>query len=269
MTLEELRALPKDQRVILDSRSKWSYLWGHVPGAQSTGSWKDYAVTKGGVQGQLNQDKRFLVQKLGTLGIGPSKTIVLYGDPEDKWRQDGRFFWMFEYLGFTQVFLLKGGFGGWKKAGLPVERGSANPPAPSDLTEQDIVFKPDALADQTWINKRLGDPNLVIIDNREQHEYEGAIPYGSTRGGHIPGALHIDWRDFFDSTGAMKQNAELQSLLSKNKITPGQEIVVYCTGGVRSAMAYFVFRTLGYSVRNYDGSWWDWSHNPSLPAEIS
>jgi len=67
----------------------------------------------------------------------------------------------------------------------------------------------------------------------------------------------------------MKQSTELQSLLTQNKIAPGMDVVVYCTGGVRSAMAYFVFRTLGYSVRNYDGSWWDWSHNPTLPAESS
>ena len=44
-----------------------------------------------------------------------------------------------------------------------------------------------------------------------------------------------------------------------NEINPNKEVIVYCTGGVRSAMAYFVFRFLGYEVRNYDGSWWDWS----------
>jgi len=34
-------------------------------------------------------------------------------------------------------------------------------------------------------------------------------------------------------------------------------------------MAYFVLRHLGYKVRNYDGSWWDWSQNPKLPIELS
>lgn len=62
MTPEELHSLPENQRVILDTRSKWGYLWGHIPGAQSTGSWKDFATTKDGVQGQLNRDKKFLVE---------------------------------------------------------------------------------------------------------------------------------------------------------------------------------------------------------------
>ena len=58
-------------------------------------------------------------------------------------------------------------------------------------------------------------------------------------------------------------------LLKQYGIIPEMEIVVYCTGGVRSAMAYFVFRYLGYQVRNYDGSWWDWSQNSKLPIELS
>ena len=50
--------------------------------------------------------------------------------------------------------------------------------------------------------------------------------------------------------------------------TPNKEVIVYCTGGVRSAMAYFVFRFLGYEVRNYDGSWWDWSQS-TFPIEAN
>jgi thiosulfate/3-mercaptopyruvate sulfurtransferase len=113
----------------------------------------------------------------------------------------------------------------------------------------------------------LGSQDLVLIDNREKHEFDGATPYGSSRGGHIPGALHIDWREFFKPDGTLKSRGELNSLLKAKSIHSDQEIVVYCTGGVRSAMAYFVFRYLGYKVRNYDGSWWDWSHNPKLPVE--
>ena len=60
----------------------------------------------------------------------------------------------------------------------------------------------------------------------------------------------------------------LTTLLAKKGIRADQEIVVYCTGGVRSGMAYYAFRSMGYSVRNYDGSWWDWSSQTKLPIEV-
>ena len=108
---------------------------------------------------------------------------------------------------------------------------------------------------------------LVVIDNRTKKEYEGATPYGSARGGHIPKAIHIPWEQFFTQNSVLKNKQDLSALLEKNGIRSDQEIVVYCTGGVRSGMAYYAFRSLGVSVRNYDGSWWDWSFHSELPVE--
>ena len=252
---------------MIDTRSSWKYLLGHIPGAINLSDWKKFTIKSGDVRGRINQNKDFIVQKLRALGIDHQKTIIIYGDLSDKWRTDGRFFWMFEFYGFKRVSLLKGGFQNWEKAGFQKERGFGQDPKPSALETSDINFNQDILANQSWIVSQLGSQNIVLIDNREKHEFDGATPYGSSRGGHIPGALHIDWRDFFEPNGTLKPRKALNSLLKSKNIQSGQEIVVYCTGGVRSAMAYFVFRYLGYKVRNYDGSWWDWSHNPKLPIE--
>jgi thiosulfate/3-mercaptopyruvate sulfurtransferase len=108
---------------------------------------------------------------------------------------------------------------------------------------------------------------LSIIDTRTLKEFQGSTPYGSQKGGHIPGAIHIDWRDFFDKEGLLKNRNALVSALKQYDISAKKEVVVYCTGGVRSAMAYFVLKYLGIKARNYDGSWWDWSA-AKLPAEL-
>jgi thiosulfate/3-mercaptopyruvate sulfurtransferase len=267
ITPEQVQSLATNERVLIDTRPSWKYLLGHIPGAINLSDWKEFTIKSDGVPGQINQDKEFIVQKLRSLGIDHQKSIIIYGDLSDKWRTDGRFYWTFEFYGFKRVALLKGGFQNWNKAGFPKERGFGKTPKPSILDASDIHFNREVLADQSWIVSRLGSQNIALIDNREKHEFDGGTPYGSSRGGHIPGALHIDWREFFDSKGNLKPRKTLNSLLKSKGIQSNQEIVVYCTGGVRSAMAYFVFRFLGYKVRNYDGSWWDWSHNPQLPIE--
>jgi thiosulfate/3-mercaptopyruvate sulfurtransferase len=267
ITPEQVQSLSKNELVLIDTRPSWKYLRGHIPGSINLSDWKEFTIKYNGVPGQINRDKKFIIQKLQTLSIDHQKTIVLYGDLSDKWRTDGRFFWMFEFYGFKRVALLKGGFQNWENAGFSKERGFGDTLKPSLLKVSDIKFNWDILADQNWIASRLGSQNIVLIDNREKHEFDGATPYGSSRGGHIPGALHIDWREFFKSDGTLKPRKTLDALLKSKDIQPSREIVVYCTGGVRSAMAYFVFRHLGYKVRNYDGSWWDWSRNPKLPIE--
>jgi len=264
---EQVQDIPKNERILIDTRPSWKYLLGHIPGAINTNNWKEFTVRSHGVPGQINQDKKFIVQKLRSLGIDHQKTIIIYGDMLDKWRTDGRFFWMFEYYGFKRVALLKGGFQNWVEAGFQKNRGFSQTPKPSSITTSSINFNQKTLATQNWIATRIGSQDIALIDNREKYEFDGATPYGSTKGGHIPGALHIDWREFFESNGNLKSREELDSLLRSKGIKSNQEIVVYCTGGVRSAMAYFVFRHLKYRVRNYDGSWWDWSHNPKLPIE--
>ena len=269
INLESLKSISLDKLIIIDTRSKYKYLLGHIPNAIHLGKWQDFTQKIKGVRGVLIENPKFIVTKFNRYGIHPNKTIVIYGEPNDPWREDGRFFWMFERFGFDKVAIFEGGVKKWKSLGNRLEFGPAKEAAKSLLTPKDIRLNHGVAADQQWIMKRLGSKTLSIIDNRTREEYQGASPYGSPRGGHIPSAVHIHWPDFFLSNGHMKSKTELLNILNQFNITYGKEVVVYCTGGVRSAMAYFVLRCLGYNVRNYDGSWWDWSQNPELPIELS
>jgi len=269
ITPESLNSMPPDKVVIIDTRSKFKYLLGHIPNAVHMGGWQDFTRKVNEVRGLLIEDRHFIVEQLKPYGIDHHKVIVVYGDPTDPWRTDGRFFWMFERFGFNKVVVLKGGLDNWNNSGGKLERGRGKSPGSSSLAIEDINLNEMVSADQNWIAQRLVSKDLTLIDNRTRDEYDGSQPYGSARGGHIPTAIHIHWPDFFSPEGYIKDNDEINKLLKQFNISSEKEIVVYCTGGVRSAMAYFVLRHLGYKVRNYDGSWWDWSLNPKLPIENS
>ncbi len=268
ITPEKLSNLPKDQRIVVDTRPSWKFLLGHIPGAVNLDDWREFTHEVKGVKGLLNDDKVFVVKKFAPLGFSAEKSIIVYGELDDPWRTDGRFFWMFEYYGFRKVSLLDGGFASWKRAGKKIERGLQNPAPQPESSLRNLNLNTKVIADNLMINRVFSSDNFMIIDNRTRREFDGDTPYGSPKGGHIPNAVHIHWSKFFQADGTLKTPPALNSLLRQNKIRADQEIIVYCTGGVRSAMAYFVFRHLGFKVRNYDGSWWDWSRS-SFPVEHS
>lgn len=101
--------------------------------------------------------------------------------------------------------------------------------------------------------QRLAEPGTVVLDVREADEYDQ---------GALPGALHIP-RGF------------LESQIEARVPDRDAPIVVYCAGGVRSALAADSLRQLGYtSVVSMDGGfnkWKDegrpWSAPVSLSAE--
>jgi thiosulfate/3-mercaptopyruvate sulfurtransferase len=84
-----------------------------------------------------------------------------------------------------------------------------------------------------------------VLDVREPDEFAGARKYGEARGGHVPGAVNLPWHGL---------------LAAAPDVPRDRPIVVYCTGGVRSSMAWAALTAHGFvSVTNDDGSWWAWS----------
>ena len=75
---------------------------------------------------------------------------------------------------------------------------------------------------------------IVVIDVREQHEYDA---------GSFEGALHL-------SKGVIERDIE------KHPVSPGTRIVLYCGGGYRSAIAAESLTRMGYA--NVYSLWGGW-----------
>ena len=89
--------------------------------------------------------------------------------------------------------------------------------------------------DITQFSSMLNDgEDLVVIDVREQHEYDA---------GSFEGALHL-------SKGVIERDIE------KHPISDDTRIILYCGGGFRSAIAAESLTRMGYS--NVYSLWGGW-----------
>ena len=105
---------------------------------------------------------------------------------------------------------------------------------------------------------RLGE--VAVFDVRSAHEYSGTFGKPcDPRQGHIPGARHLDLGELLGLTE--------DAVRGRVRLPPGTELVVYCHGGSRSALAAEVLRRVGFDARNYAGSWHEWSRTELPIAE--
>ena len=113
-----------------------------------------------------------------------------------------------------------------------------------------------------WIQQRLNDPNLALIDARPDIEYTGLDQGlgGRVHPGHIPGAHQLFWEKLVqaDNRAQLLPLDSLRKQFEAAGAGPGKTVVTYCMVGMRASLTYLVGRMLGYDMRFYDGSWRDW-----------
>lgn len=253
-----------DKLLIIDARAEKEYKAGHIPGAINV-AWQSLAKVEGKAGekdwGTL-QDKEALSDNLSKLGIKKESQVVVYAN-KDGWGDDGRIVWCLQRAGID-ARMLNGGFDLWSSEKKEVTKDEPKEIAKSDLKLDSI--KPDLNISTDDLKKEYKE--LKIIDVRGEDEYKGATNFGEARGGHLPDAINITFAKLYNEDGTIKSNEEIDKVMKEAGVEKSDNIVTYCTAGIRSAHMALVLKNAGYeNVRNYDASYYEWAGDESNQVE--
>ncbi len=276
--LTHLLKAEKEQLIILHISKSEDYQKGHLPGAINI--WRpQYTTSNIDSISELIIDENKLESLLQNLGVEESSQLILY---DIKGNVDAlRFAWVLELYGFDNFKVLNGGMKYWKQLGLPVEQDPSRKIVASNYTlESRKDFSSYAKFEEIISN--LNNEDYLLIDTREVYEFEGK-PFilndkvykhkkGSFNRGKIPGSVHLNWSELVDLTGdhRIKSIKDLHYNLHQKGIHSDKNIILYCQSGSRSSHSYFVMKhLLGFpNVKNYDGSWIEWSYLNKKKSDI-
>lgn len=256
------RALGHPGLLVVDLSDEDTHARHHVPGAVQL-DYEDIIGLTPPATGLL-PDRERLEEVFAALGLTPDSHVVACDDENNSLA--ARLLWTLDAVGHRRWSLLDGGTRKWLAEGRRTETGAARPPRSTYA----VAGLTNALVDRSYILDHLADPDLVILDARAPEEYSGEL-LRAERGGHIPGAVNLDWELAIDPMRAprLKPEPELRAMLEGIGVTPDKEIIVYCQTHHRSSHTYIVLRSLGYPrVRGYAGSWSEWGNDPDTPIEI-
>jgi thiosulfate/3-mercaptopyruvate sulfurtransferase len=241
---------------LVDARPTAEYDKGHIPGAVSlpVADTFDPAQPK-----NYPNTKEKLEALFASRGLSNTTRIIIYDNGKD--HRSARLFWTLEYVGATNVAVLNGGLTQWQAEQGALSTGPVQVEPGTFVATVDPAKLPTA----AHCHLALGDPTKVILDARSPEEFRGD-DVRAKYSGHIPGAVHIDWRENFTTTTVLKEPGTLQTLYASKGVTPDKEVIAHCQTGQRSSVSYWVLRLLGYpKVGNYAGSWVEWGNDPTTP----
>ena len=255
----EKKLAEKNLRIV-DTRPFDEYATEHIPGAVlvDVAAWKSQGQKEGGLT-----DAEFWSKAIADLGIGANSEVVVYGGKSPT--NTARIWWHLKFAGVKNVKLLDGGWPLWASGKKPTD--SEKPEIAA--TDFQADFQTNLLARKADVVAATqdSDKKTVVVDSRSLGEFEGKDVRGD-RGGHIPGAVNIEWKELLDSAGQFKSDEDLKEIFADQDISPGQTVITHCQSGGRSSLDMIGLLLSGQKdVKNYYGSWKEWSADKELPVE--
>jgi len=265
VSTEWLTANLNNPRVIaIDIRKIEDYQEGHIPGAVSAyyGIWS--APKEGRHTEYPPEDDLF--DAIGDLGIKPDSMVVIVCKTYHCFYQAmaPRVLCTLQYAGLKNLSILDGGQEKWVREGRPISTEAVKP--------QKTIYRgklnKELHVEKDYVASRLG--KATFVDVREPVLFSGTKKQEFVeKAGHIPGAVNLPASEAYTKMGTFKKKEDLEILavtaVGKDK---SKEIITYCDAGkCCPTWAFILTRVLGYkNVKLYDGSFEEWTKDPSLPV---
>ncbi len=253
VTGKELKALAKSGDVIIVSgRSASDYSSKHIKGAVNIDHKNLYKAD--GVPSMLKSAAE-IAAIFGAKGISTDSKIVIYDTGSNK--ASGRLYWIFKYMGATDVNILDGHLKGWAKV-----RGAQTPKA-TEIAAATFASNPqaDLYADMAYVKVHKSDANVVLLDVRSSDEFGGTdTDKNISRYGHIPGAVNLEFKAVVNDNGTIKSKDEIIAAMKGAGVTSDKEVILYCASSVRAGVVFAALKDIaGFTnVKVYDGAFYEW-----------
>lgn len=206
--------------------------------------------------------KEELIKLFERSGLELEDAIIVYDDGGSPFAT--RAWWILQYAGFKNVFILLEGFEAIKAAGIPVD----NTPPQIERTTVLPNWNESIYASRKYVEETVsGKRDNSLIDARAAERYRGDIEPLDRIAGHIPGALNFDWEQLKEND-VFRLDQALQEKLGE-LVDDKKEVTVYCGSGVTATPLYAILAHHGYdNIRLYAGSYSDWISKEDAPVEI-
>ena len=167
------------------------------------------------------------------------------------------------WLGVSKVAFLDGiGIDAWKAAGKDVATEASTLPATEFKASADTGF----IMNYDEVVAAAGDQSVYFMDTRSTDEYTGADKRDNAKGGHIPGAIRVDYAELLNDDKSTRSPEEVAALFEERGVPKDKPICMYCQTATRVSLNYLALKDLGYTnIKIYDASWHEYGNTEGAP----